>query len=452
MARGTALLEHLPGLYRRGAHTLFDAWVGVVGAFLDTIDEDRSRVQRSHWVDQAFDRDDLARLGDLAGVPGEAWEPLDLYRERIKAMVRARREGSVTREVQERVLLRILRRAVTAVGVRACHLAPTRPDGRVFRDGPVPDAMVPDFVEWPARLHRSSDLIDRRGVIRRMDTFVAKNIGRDPVPLHVVFRGMPDNRTVHPVLVNVTTGQALGYDGTVYAGRDLQVVPDAFGGLTAHEGPTDRTGRLWTSQAWSDDGTFPPADEAPQALLLAPGDNVLGVWLLGRYDAPNVADRAGFSVPSFGPHGLRQGVFAGDASPGTGFAGPKGWDPTHGQSAFHEHPIVVLDAWWFLRQRGTFRFRIPRAAVVRDPRLNDDVAADEERLYALLERVVDDLRALGIDGGVDTKPLRDVQRSRDRLVVLRPDGTVERASAGEPDLVGKTALFDHGAYGPDRFA
>ncbi len=451
MSRLIPLLDHLPSLYRRAPGAVVHGLLAAFAVFMDTWDEELSRVQRSHWIDAAFDREDLDRLGHLAGVPGEAWEPMGLYREHIKAVVRARRKGSITREVQEEVLLRLLRRAVTDVGVHPCALGPARPDGSVFRAGPTPAAHIPDFLEWPWTIQRNSALTNVGGVVYRHQVLVFHNRGHEPVPLHLIIHGLPGRRTVGPVVVNRTTGRALGWFDWVPAARKLWLTATPDGELVARLGTTNITNAVWSAGGW-DDTTWPQADPMPQPILLAPGDNEIGVFLQGTFDPRGTTDHAGFAVPSFGEHGARPGVFAGSDQQGSGFAGDQGHHPSTGQSLFHEEPILVLDAWSFVRRRATYRFRVPRCAVLLDVARHPDVQADEERLYGLLDRVVKDLSAAGVDGGVSARPFRTVQPMTDRLVVQRLDDTRERGSAGEDTLLATSATFDRGRFGPDRFS
>src|SRR5690606_15965073 len=97
VSRLDTMLERLPAPLAIDPGSRLREVLGVVAAELAALDEDRDRIQRSHWVDHAFERDDLAGLGALFAVVPAAWEPLGLFRTRLKATVAALLRGSVTR-------------------------------------------------------------------------------------------------------------------------------------------------------------------------------------------------------------------------------------------------------------------------------------------------------------------------------------------------------------------
>jgi hypothetical protein len=108
MMRLDAMLGRLPPIYDVREDSLLERFMSVFALALAAFDEDMDRVQRSHWVDTAFDIADLSALGALFGVPKAEWEGIELYRERLKAMIAARFKGAITIDVIEQVLLRIL--------------------------------------------------------------------------------------------------------------------------------------------------------------------------------------------------------------------------------------------------------------------------------------------------------------------------------------------------------
>src|SRR5262245_2053241 len=108
MNRRDAMLDRLPPIHRIEKGALLWQIVALAGNAVTAFDEDMDRVQRSHWLDTAFDREDLAKLGELFGVLIQPWEPEGLYRQRLKATVAARLQGAVTRGCIEPALTRIL--------------------------------------------------------------------------------------------------------------------------------------------------------------------------------------------------------------------------------------------------------------------------------------------------------------------------------------------------------
>ena len=449
MARLAPMMDRLPGVYARERGTQMVGLMSVVGVLLDCFDQDMDRVQRSHWLSEAFDREDLEAIGALVGVDALPWEPVDLYRERIKATAGAILEGSVTRDALDGVLARLVRTAWVAAGVRLFGARPVDPQGHVFARGPHPSDSVADLVEWPTQRRRSEDLLARDGVVGQGQPFAMHCDAPGGANLTVLVRGVVADRTDGPVLVSRRTRQAVGFWGTVPIGSTLALVSDGQS-LVADLDGEDVTDRVWTAAGW-DDVALPTPDPRPLALRLEPGENVWALGTVGTFDGGRF-DRSSFAMPTLLEHGLRPGVFGGGGFGGTGFAGPRQFEPTAGQSAFHAPPVAVLDAWWFEPERARFRFRVPRGAVLRDPGRNDDAALDEERFVALLDAVVARLCAAGIDGGVTTKALTEVQPMRDRLEVRSLRRLEESGgSSGEDAVVGRTAVFDHGHFGPDRF-
>ena len=59
MNRLDNMLERLPPPWRIEAGSLLWRLLQIVGNQLDAFDEDLDRVQRSHWIETAFDRVDL---------------------------------------------------------------------------------------------------------------------------------------------------------------------------------------------------------------------------------------------------------------------------------------------------------------------------------------------------------------------------------------------------------
>jgi hypothetical protein len=90
------MLDRLPPVYGIQSGTLLNSLIALVANHQAAYDEDMQRVQRSHWLDTAFDREDLGKLGALFDLAMLPWEPDYLYRTRLKATVAARLAGVQT--------------------------------------------------------------------------------------------------------------------------------------------------------------------------------------------------------------------------------------------------------------------------------------------------------------------------------------------------------------------
>src|SRR5262245_44721305 len=188
------MLERLPPIYGISKGSLLHDCAALAANHQAAYDEDMQRVQRSHWVETALDREDLGKLGALFDVAILPWEPAELYRTRLKATIAARLRGAVTRDVLEFVLIRILGGVLDALGVkyldRSAYLR--------FHTGPAERADQPAFIEFPPVVRRSAELTARGGRLTSLDRFELTNKGLRAVPVSVVFRGMAGGLCMTP--------------------------------------------------------------------------------------------------------------------------------------------------------------------------------------------------------------------------------------------------------------
>ena len=98
-------------------------------------DEDMDRVRRSHFVETAFDRVDVAKLGALFDMAPADWEPTALFRIRLLRTIGARLKGAVTRAPLDELMTALLDAAQQALGTRYGNLAPGAGGNGVSRSG-----------------------------------------------------------------------------------------------------------------------------------------------------------------------------------------------------------------------------------------------------------------------------------------------------------------------------
>jgi hypothetical protein len=429
MMRLDAMLGRLPPIYDVRQGSLLERFMSVFALALAAFDEDMDRVQRSHWVDTAFDIADLSALGALFDVPRAEWEGIELYRERLKAMIAARFKGANTIDVIEQVLLRILIGVETELGDRYIALPKREALGMPWMArGEDRSPARGRFVEFPIRRARSPALRGRNALQQPLGRFELVNRGLDATPLQGRIQGVAGMKTAVPVLVNLTTGGILLYADLLECGQRLELGVDDEGVLTAHVGDRDVIDKMWTGEGFEPGARFAPVrpDPEPQPLRLVRGKNDLWFFPLGLYDVRGL-DSAVFASPSAD---LRQGRYAGPDAAGTAFDA----------SLFEQTPAVSLDLWWQERAPATFRVDIAAGAVVRNrSRPGRDTETQRAQLFALLEDMVDVLRAAGVDGQVAALPLREEQRLASRATVIRPNKETQRM---ESALSGVSALFD----------
>lgn len=450
MNRLDAMLSRLPPVYRTAPGSVLHQVLAVSAMAMAALDEDMDRVQRSHWIDTAFDRREMARLGALFDIPPAPWEPDRLYRARLKATIAARLRGAVTRAELEGVLVSILNGAQEALGLRYMRLdARARKGKAVFATGQAPNPGLPAFVEFPPRRQRSAELSRRLGRLRPFDAFPARNLGLFATPLEGAFWGVPGRRTAVPVLVNLTNGTVMAYGGAVPCGKCLRFAAAADGSLRADLDGTDVSDRLLTGSGYDPDRR-PDAIQPhalPRPLRLERGDNDLWFFPLALFDAPGL-DVARLAMPpsrrqlEAGDRRVQQGQFDSNTLSGEVSA--------FDAAVFYEQPAAVLDVWWAEARPATFRFEIPAGVVRREAGDHSLFEVDHGRLFALMQQTVDLLRAAAVHGEVLDRPLRERQRTVDRVVVLRPDQGRETARSSDA-LVALSALFDTTAIDGARF-
>jgi hypothetical protein len=441
MNRLEATLQRLPPIYNVEPGSLLYQFMALFANSMAAYDEDMNRVQRSHWVDAAFDRQDLVKLGALFDIPAAPWEPHHLYRARLKATIAARLQGAVSRDVLEFVLVQIIDGAQQALATRYFDLPTIIGGGRsVFQTGASEDPLQPAFIEFPKQRRRSPELLDNKGLFRALSKFTLTNKGLHPVALQGVIRGVTGRVTTVPVLVNLTNGQVLTYVGDLPCGAELRLGVDPEGKITARLGDEDVRERVYTGQGFVPGEKFTPAipDPEPLPLMLERGDNRLWYFPLALFDE-KILNAGVYGMPALD---LQHGRFAqrGQEESGTLFD----------KSLFEQPPGVSLDLWWDEDAVATFRFEIPAGVIRREAAQTGDLETDRTRLFALLQQTIDLLRAAAVDGRVVPRPLRETQPLEDRVRVLDPTHIRDEMRM-ESRLSGLSALFDSSAMEGSRF-
>lgn len=432
MMHHDAMASRLPPVWSAERGTLLDALLSLVANEQTAFDEDLDRVKRAHWVDTAWDIADLARIGALFGIVPAGWEGVSLFRERLKAIIAARLRGAVTPDAIEHVVLRILKGVEQELKDIYLPLpAQIRFGDQLFGRGEAAPASKGRILEFPRRRQRAPTLAGSGALRQPLAKLDADNMGLEPTPLLGTLTGVAGGRTAIPVLVNLTTGHILLWAGRLACGQRLQLSLGAGGSLVARVGDRDVTHEIWTGEGFVPGARFAPVrpDPEPRPLMLARGVNRLWYWPLGLYDAPGL-DSAVFASPAAD---IEQGRWApGPASEGSRF-----------DKALFEQPAAVsLDLWWEERQAAAFRVEIPAGVVTRCRHApGRDTETERAQLVQLLNDVVTELRAAGVDGRVVALPLAEEQRLESRATLLSPIATQETQDL-QSALSGISALFD----------
>ena len=439
MNRFDAMRDRLPPVWSAEEGTLTHGVLSLIAGHLAAYDEDMNRVQRSHWVDTAFDMGDLVKIGALFQIAPAPWETESLYRARLKATIAARLRGAVSRDVLEFVLVAILGGAQAALGSRYADLPAGAGRGQpVFHTGPDGPPDRPAFVEFPLRRRRAAQLLEQGGLLRPLAKITVDNTGLFPAALQGVIRGVKGAKTAVPLIANLTNGQVMVYRGLIACGQSLVIGLDPAGDFTAHLDGTDVSAEFTTGAGFAPGAPFTPAvpDPDPVPLMLERGKNQLWVLPLALYDQPSLGTGV-FAMPEAD---IAHGRWEGDGAS----------HPPFGKALFEQPPAMSLDLYWDERTPATFRFLIPAGVVRREEGQETDAPTERARLFTLMEETVDSLRAAGVDGQVGARPLSETQRQTDRMRVLDPTRLSETQPM-ETRLAGLSALFDTSAKDGARF-
>jgi len=414
VSRVTAMAQRLPPVYDTSPDTLLAQLLSALALPVEVLDEERLRVQRSHWIDAAVERADVEKLGALLDRRLEPWQPTELFRDHLKALARARLAGGVARGPIERFVGDILRAAVQRLGLRIDAGAP---GGAQLRENP----------ELTGRLIA--------GDLTPLDRMEVTNRGLTPAVLQANLVALPGTRAAVPLLavppmavppmavppMAMTDAAApqqgprggaamLGWAGVIPAGARLRI--RAGQGIRAGDegatGPTvaatldgeDVSDLLFSVRGYQPGQPLARDDivQPAEPLLLPPGPTRLWYVTAGLYDRPEL-DAVMFAVAG---GSLRQGRFDQDE-----FA----------DALFSQPATISAELFWRATAPATFAIEVPAGVMAADPPLWPDRDTARERLQVLLDRGVGELRAAGVRSSVKLVALREVSALTDRAVL-----------------------------------
>jgi hypothetical protein len=233
-SRADRILDRLPHFYNhwdRGSVlvSLIDAF----GTSLETMETDLVRIARAHWIDTAW-REDLVRLGGIYGIVPFPRESDDEYRIRLKLAIESHLGGGTVGSI---------RRLVSS----ALKLPP---------------GQAVEIVENPRRR------LERDWVVSIDEAWVIDACtvsAEEAVPEITLTVRETNGKIFYPSVVNLTTGESVGYKESLKAGdvlalKEGQAVlngTDVTGSLTTTRIPRLGRGRSrWELQMWAGSGRF----------------------------------------------------------------------------------------------------------------------------------------------------------------------------------------------------
>lgn len=245
MPRANSIIERLPHFYRSGeTYNLLYHFIGVFGALLDGAEEDLIRVMRAHYVDSANNEPaigtGLAKKGDLDKIFALYIESLGgtallkqinrrededgilddvLYRNRIKGLINVLKSGASTREGIVRI-----------VGANLGIVDET-PEAKAARE----KILIKEYL--PEKQHLGN--FDLPPYLEF--TVVNPNVVPTKPTIRIEVESSLDAEFqfvyFQPGIVNLSTGEASYYEGTVLSGDTLIFLADGTASLNGQTVP-----------------------------------------------------------------------------------------------------------------------------------------------------------------------------------------------------------------------
>ena len=429
------ILGVLPPPYTVDPASTLGQLLNVLACEAEAYQEDLDVLRRTHWVDLAERLADLGKLGALVGTVPLSWETPAMFRTRLHATVDARLRGAVDPASIEDFVYSYLRGAEVGLG---SALVPGLPTGGAPAEAFGPRAGHPNYrplglVENPPRVRTSGALAVVAGRVPYLFRWQEENRGlADTVPSFTV-TGFPDGKTAGPVLVNLTTGELIGYGGVLRVGQRLVLQPAAAAGpgaLTASLDGRDVSGRVFSVSGFRMGVPFEPpeADPAPQLPRMVRGVNAWAFLSVGRFDVEGL-DNVFYAIAG---EALREGAFDRTA---------------FDESLFPRGPMAAVTMEWTETEPASFEVHVPRYIVVEAPDVAVSDATVYEELGAAIESTVQDLRAAGVRAAVRFDPFTETQ---DQRVSVRPSWQVIPPEVGPVGFERDVALS--GQFGQARFS
>lgn len=432
------ILDLLPAPYTAAPDSVLAQLLNAFALEIDVLQEDVDRLRQTHWVETIYRLEDLEKLAALVGVGRLPWETLATFRARLLPLVAARLDGAVTPGHVKAFVRDYLLRAEQATG--ATFVPGLRSLGPDEAYDPPPDR--PRFrplrlVEHPPRRRRSSPLLQVGGRVPYLFRWTERNAGLDETTAALAVTGLSGGRTSVPIVVNLTTGDLIGYADRLAVGRTVLIEPAGGGGdpraARATIDGADVTPKLFSLGDVRLGVPFEREahDPTPRLPRLARGDNDWIFLAVGLYDVRGL-DRFFLALADAA---LREGVF----------------DATFFDDAiFPSGPVAKLEMAWTEVEPASFEVHVPRHLVVEPA----DGAAGGDRPHRqvgdALAGGVQEIRAGGVRAAVRFAPFVEVQPQRVRArvpwLVLDP----ERGSPGERDGVSVGARFGESGLGAGR--
>jgi len=396
----TRLKELLPPPLTVADDSVLMRVLDVIALEAEAAHEDLDRVRQTHWIRTTRRVDEAEKLGALLDIPRLPGEGLELYRERLLAMALARLHGATgPKEIRQFVFdyLNAAEKALDAVLMTGLHGTPI--DAAFALSDTRPTFRPLGFDENPPLRRVSPVLATRGNRVPYLLRWTETNRGLDDALIDVDLRGLFDGRTAVPVVVNLTTGELIGYRDVLRFGQRLEIRATGTGANSRAAVATlnghDVTHRLFSVSGFTSGEPFTDEqiDTAPQVPRLVRGSNAWIYLQLAHFDIKGL----NHVFLSMAGDTLREAVFN---------------DTAFDEALFPSGPLAWLSLAWTETEPAAFNVRVPRTVVVEP-----GGTGDAEAPHDVVERgLVDSLRRLhaaGVRSGGRLDPFTEQQPMRE---------------------------------------
>jgi hypothetical protein len=412
MKRANDMAARLPLLYREGELVL--ATLGQPAVQIEIVEEELLDIQRAHHFDAALELEDAAKLAALLDFTPEPWQNLALFRSWVHSQRNAAlRRGAVTAE------------ALTGFAESYTDGYQDATNVRFHDEDPV-------LIENPLRRQwMRPGLIDN---ITPLSQFTIENKGLDETSVSFLLTGLPAAPESVPVIVNLTTGEGLMFQGNVGPGQRLWLRARNDGTVEGTLERQDVTDRLRTianvvpGEPW----TTPQMQTPARALRLVRGENRMWFLPVAHYDMLGL-DRFLLALADLA---LEQGR----------------WDEaTLDHAVFYQDAAVNLAASWIESEPASFEVHVPAQSVRRNPLASGSAEEERDRLRGAIDLGIKRLKAAGVRSAVHALAFSEMQGQEDYLTTVLPLTIKESGSTGADSMPEAGGLFDVTGYSDSTF-
>jgi hypothetical protein len=208
------LLDFMPGPYSVAKDSIVSRLLDAFALEMEVFEEDIDRMRQTHWIRFAYRLEDAKALGALMGIEPLPWERLDSFRERLLTLIEARLKGALGPVEVRRFVYQYLFGAERVMGVTLVPGIQTV----TFEQAYKPPDRRPLFrplalVENPPKRRRSGTLEARGGRVPYLYRWQESNKGLQETVVEFHVTGVIGGRPAVPVIVNLSTGDLIGYAG-----------------------------------------------------------------------------------------------------------------------------------------------------------------------------------------------------------------------------------------------